>query len=112
MNLYYTSNRPNKKTHKLNYISPNLLRLTYLIKLNPVHHFSEKKVYNRSSKIPKVCLGDRVSIHTGKSFRSKNVNRWMVGFRFGEFTLTRKRALYKSKKKEKEIKFEHILQIY
>ena len=104
MNLYYSTTNPKKLKNKINYISPNLIRLTYLIKLNPVHHFSEKKIYNRASVIPSICLGNKVSIHTGRSFRAKNINKWMLGFKFGEFTLTRKRALYKSKQKKKKNK--------
>ena len=43
----------------------------------------------------------------------------MVGYKFGEFSWTRKLALYKAKqlkkkkkKKKKIMKFEHVLQIY
>ena len=75
MNLYHLTTKPKKLLRKINYVSPNLVRLTYLIKLNPVHHFSEKKIYNRSSVVPSICLGDKVSIYTGRSFRAKSVNK-------------------------------------
>lgn len=104
--LLYNKSIPNlKKTKaKLNYFGPNVLRSIYLISSNPIHHNSEKKVYSRGSCIPKIYEGTEIVIHKGKGYKSRYVNRWMVGFKFGEFTWNRKIALYKAKQKKKKKK--------
>lgn len=93
-----------KKSKKLNHYSSKVWRLTYLISLNSVYHNSEKKIYNRSSNIPNVFRSYEVFIHSGKRWYSKRVNRWMVGYKFGEFTWNRKYAIYKAKSKKKKKK--------
>ena len=111
--MYKKANKISRKTTKLNYLSSHVFRSLYLIKLSPIHHTSEKKIFSRGSAIPHAYSRFEVVIHRGNRFRTKYVNAWMVGFKFGEFTWNRKIALYKAKQKKKEkIKFEHILQIY
>ena len=70
--------------------------------MSNIHHTSEKKIFTRSSKIPKAYIGYEVIIHRGNKFKTKNINSWVVGFKFGEFTWNRKIALYKSKQKKKK----------
>lgn len=65
---------------------------------------SEKLIYNRASSIPKIFIGYNVKIHSGKSLHNRVVNKWMVGFKFGEFTWNRKLALYKAKQLKKKKK--------
>jgi ribosomal protein S19 len=105
MVLYYSNTHNLKKrTRKLNYIAPNVLRSIYLIALNPIHHNAEKKIYARGSCIPPLYQNQEVSIHKGKGFKIKRINRWVIGFKFGEFTWNRKIALYKAKMKKKKKK--------
>ena len=89
------------KKIKINYFSYKTWRLMYLISLNNVHKTSEKKIWYRSTTIPSMYSGCEILIHSGKKFTKKNVNRWMIGFKAGEFTWNRKLALYKSKQKKK-----------
>jgi len=63
--------------------------------------FAEKKVWARNSTIPHLYCGEEILVHTGKKFKKRYVNRWMVGFKFGSFTWNRRYALYKSKRKKK-----------
>ena len=102
INLYYKKNTQYKKNSKLKYYSTSVIRSLYLIKLNPIHFSSEKKVYSRSSNIPNLYKNIEVNIHYGKSFKIKIFNKWNIGFKFGEFTWNRKLALYKAKQLKKK----------
>ena len=105
MILYYKGpNTLKKSSNKLNYLAPNVLRSIYLITLNTVHHNAEKKIYARGSCIPPIYRNQEVIIHRGKGFKTKQINRWIIGFKFGEFTWNRKIALYKAKMKKKKKK--------
>ena len=52
--------------------------------------------------MPRAYNGFEVVIHRGNKFRVKQINNWVIGFRFGEFTWNRKVALYKAKQKKKK----------
>ena len=97
----YTENKT-KKQLKLNYFSPKIWRLMYLIKTNNVHHTSEKRIRTRSSIIPYTFNKYEVIIYTGNKWVTRRVNMWSVGFKFGEFTWNRKYNLFKSKAKKKK----------
>lgn len=71
---------------KLNYISASVLRSVYLISLNPIHHSSEKKIFSRGSCIPKIYDKCEVVIHKGNGYKLRYINKYMIGFKFGEFT--------------------------
>lgn len=105
MALYYKSNAILKKNNnKLNYLSPNVLRSVYLISLNSINQNVEKKIYSRGSCIPPIYTNQEVLISKGRGLKLKYINRWMVGFKFGEFTWNRRIALYKAKQKKKKRK--------
>jgi len=101
--LYYKKlNYQNKL--KLNYFSPKIWRIMYLIQSHSVHHTSEKRIRTRSSVVPITFLSFEVIVHAGKRWYTRKVNKWMVGFRFGEFTWNRKFAVFKAKQKRKKNK--------
>ena len=104
MSVIYSQKISSSKRKKLNYFTPKVWRLTYLISLNSVYHNSEKKIYTRSSTIPTGFTSYEVTIHNGTKWSTKRINRWMVGYKFGEFTWNRKYALYKAKSKKKKKK--------
>jgi ribosomal protein S19 len=58
-------------------------------------------MFNRSSVIPNAFVNLPVWIYSGKRWHIRLVNKWMVGFKFGEFTWNRKLALYKAKQLKK-----------
>jgi small subunit ribosomal protein S19 len=66
---------------------------------------NKKKVWSRSSTIPGSLIGKSVLIHNGREFKRILVTREKVGFKFGEFSFTRKHTskqnsnLLKQKKK-------------
>ena len=49
-----------------------------------------EKIWSRSSQIPSFLIGRTVFVHNGQDFKSLFVTRDKVGFKFGEFSLTRK----------------------
>ena len=54
--------------------------------------------------IPLILINTSVKIYSGKSWHRRNINKWMIGFKFGEFTWNRKLALYKAKQLKKKKK--------
>jgi len=97
------------------YCSPVFWKKIFLYKKYPIFKNAEKKIFSRSSTIPKILNYSIVKIYSGKSWHKRVVNNWMIGFKFGEFTWNRKLALYKAKqlkKKKNKMKFEQLLQIY
>ena len=95
---------PTRKSHKLNYVAPSTWRKIFLIRNNEVFRPKNKIIYDRSSTVPAMFEGSKVKIYSGMKFHTRIVNRWMVGYKFGEFSWTRKLALYKAKQLKKKKK--------
>jgi small subunit ribosomal protein S19 len=66
----------------------------------PFH--SNTKIWSRRSTVLPQFVGQKVHIHNGKTFVSLDITEDMVGHKFGEFAMTRKRALHKKKVKKKK----------
>lgn len=49
-----------------------------------------KKIWSRRSAIPASLLGKTVLIYNGKDFKKLSIKREHLGFKFGEFSLTKK----------------------
>jgi small subunit ribosomal protein S19 len=64
----------------------------------------KKEVWSRSSTIPAALIGHTVLIHNGKTFIKSYITREKVGFKFGDFALTRKftRKIPKNKNLKKK----------
>jgi len=92
-----------KKNHLI-YCSPYIWRKIFLFKKSFVFKTSEKLIYSRSSVVPSIFSNCDVSIYSGKRWHRRFINKWMVGFKFGEFTWNRKIALYKAKQLKKKKK--------
>lgn len=84
---------------KLNYFSNSIWRkITRIYKVNK---FRKKKIcYDRSSVIPRIFCNLSMRIHKGKRFRPLVINRYMVGYKIGEFSFTRKPFHYPVRKKK------------
>lgn len=69
------------------------------------HTLSKKKInpkiWSRSSVIPGLLVNTIVSVYDGHEFRRLTITKEKIGFKFGEFSYTRKFSL---KKKTKNIK--------
>lgn len=57
------------------------------------------KIWDRGSRIPFSYENTFVMVHDGKIFRKLVVTREKIGFKFGEFILTRKKGQHKKKRK-------------
>lgn len=60
------------------------------------------RVYSRASVITKAYLMKDVEVHIGNKFVELNINKKMIGKRFGDFALTRRLGGYIHKKKKKK----------
>ena len=67
------------------------------------HSFDKRiNIWSRRSVIIPQFINQQVYIYNGKTFVSLLVTEDMVGHKFGEFAITRKRAFYKKKVKKKK----------
>lgn len=51
------------------------------------------KIWSRSSVIPSSLIGETVFVHNGKEFKRVSITREKIGFKFGEFSFTRRYTL-------------------
>jgi len=54
-------------------------------------------IYSRKSTITPICLGKTFDIYNGVKFTKLVVSGNMIGHKFGEFSSTRSRAVFKKK---------------
>jgi small subunit ribosomal protein S19 len=62
------------------------------------------KTYSRSSCIPSFLINKFILIYDGKEFRKCYINREKIGFKFGEFSYSRKKNEVKKKFKKNKNK--------
>lgn len=93
-----------KYKKKLNYCAPYAWKRAFLINHNYIFKLAKKTIYCRSSIVTKTFKNSYVYIYAGKRWYHRLINKWMVGFKFGEFTWNRKYALYKAKQLRKKKK--------
>jgi small subunit ribosomal protein S19 len=62
------------------------------------------KTYSRSSCIPSFLINKFILIYDGKEFRKCYINREKIGFKFGEFSYSRKKNEVKKKFKKNKKK--------
>ena len=55
------------------------------------------EIYNRNSTISPICLNRNFNIYNGKIFIKITVTEQMIGHKFGEFSLTKKKHVFKKK---------------
>lgn len=84
------------------YCDGNVWKKIFFFKKSFVFKFAEKFMYNRACIIPVSYIGLNIFVYNGKRWHVRFINRWMVGYKMGEFTWNRKIALYKSKQIKKK----------
>lgn len=72
-----------RSSWKGNFIDKSVLKLQHTKK-------SYLRIMSRSSVIPEFLIGKDVYIHNGNSFKSLSIDDDCVGYKFGEFSFTRK----------------------
>lgn len=60
-----------------------------------------QKVWSRRSVIPASLMGSVVLVYNGREFKRVAINRERIGFKFGEFSFTRKHT--KKEKSNKQV---------
>ena len=83
---------------KGSFVTKNLLKKNKKTKKNFF------KIWSRNSSIPSFLIGKTVFVHNGKQFHKVLITREKIGFKFGEFSMTRKhfKKILLSKKKIKK----------
>lgn len=89
---------------KLNFCAPYFWKKIFLYQQNKIFKLSEKNIYSRSSTIPLGFIRQYVKVHSGKKWYGRVINKWNVGFKFGELTWNRRIAMYKAKQLKKKKK--------
>jgi ribosomal protein S19 len=74
---------------KLSYFSKSIWRKIVLLKKKDFLR-TKKIIFDRSSSIPECFSFYFLRIHKGKRFRRLFIHMYNVGFKFGEFSFTRK----------------------
>lgn len=80
-----------RSSWKLNYLPKSIIK-----------QINKKKtltIWTRDAVIPASLLNRLVKIHNGKEYKTIKITQEKIGFKFGEFSLTRKPYIYKGKKK-------------
>lgn len=90
--------------NKLLFCSRDIWRNIFLCKKSIVFKAREKLIYHRASVIPKIFTNYEISVYSGKKWVKRHVTRWMIGYKFGEFTWNKKIARYKAKQLKKKKK--------
>lgn len=76
-----------RSSWKFYYINSYLYKNTYLSKFK---NFKITKIFCRNSVIPKIFLKKIIPIYKGNIFAKILFNKYHLGFKFGEFSVTRK----------------------
>lgn len=82
---------------KGDFVDPKLLFLFYnSLKITEKRKF-RIQVWSRRSTILPIFVGTNVEIHDGKKFVNLSITKNMVGYKFGEFALTKRigRSIHK-----------------
>nr|YP_004841713.1 ribosomal protein S19 [Ichthyophthirius multifiliis]AEL89255.1 ribosomal protein S19 [Ichthyophthirius multifiliis] len=89
---------------RLNFISKSVLSRVLKYQLNIKVKIRDLIIINKSSSIPEYF--DKVStlIYKGSRFRYIKINKYLTGWKFGEFSITRKPNVYLKKPKNKSNK--------
>ena len=58
---------------------------------------NNSNIWSRRSVVLPIHVGLTLKLHNGKSFLSIKIKEEMIGYKFGEFASTRKRAIHKKK---------------
>nr|AOC61554.1 ribosomal protein S19 [Gloeotilopsis planctonica] len=91
-------NKDNLLQQKNSFLLKSTPSLLTLANLNENKGIPPISVYQRSSTILPEMIGSTVRIHSGQKFVKLSISEHTVGYKFGEFAPSKKRALYKKKK--------------
>jgi len=70
--------------------------------LNQFKPIKISKLYNRASTVPKLFLRKTIALYKGNIFAKILFSKYTVGYKVGEFAITRKPFNFPLKKKKKK----------
>lgn len=76
---------------KGNFVDKNIL------KSNLIKEKKSLKIWSRNSVIPTSLINKTVLVYNGKEFKKVSITREKIGYKFGEFSFTRKHKSKTSK---------------
>lgn len=86
---------------KLSYFSNFIWRKIIFFKKKSNFKIKKPIFYNRSSSIPNCYINNNFRIYKGNNFRRLLINIYNVGYKFGEFSFTKKPYHFPLKKTNK-----------
>ncbi len=89
---------------RLNFISKSILSRVLKFELNLKVNVLDAAVVTKGSTIPQKLYKTTTFILKGLGFRILKISRYNIGWKFGEFVITRKPNIYPRKNKDKNFK--------
>jgi ribosomal protein S19 len=71
-----------------------MVKCAYIVKVKKPLKGKNRLIFDKSASIPKIFFGCKFSIYKGCFFRSILINSYILGYKFGEFSFTRKPFKY------------------
>jgi ribosomal protein S19 len=89
---------------RLNFISKSIISRLLKFEVDLDVNIRDAAIIKKTSIIPKKLYKTTTFILKGLNYRILKINRYNIGWRFGEFVLTRKPNIYPKKNKERSHK--------
>jgi small subunit ribosomal protein S19 len=80
----------------------NTNHLTEIILLKNKNNYKQSLVISRNSEIIPLCVGLTFKVYNGKNYNEITIIDSMIGHKFGEFSFTRAKFIFKKKKGKKK----------
>ena len=87
-----------KSIWKFNHIDGNIYKNIFL---NKFKQLKLLKVFSRKSTVPKLFQKKNIQLYKGNLFTKINFTKYNIGYKIGEFNITRKPFSFPKKKKKK-----------
>ena len=84
------------------YYNNTTVKCAIFLKIKKQLKGKNKVIFNKSVSIPKNFLGQKFNVYKGFFFRNFLVNKYVLGYKMGEFAFTRKPFKYIIKSKTAE----------
>jgi ribosomal protein S19 len=84
---------------KLNFFNSYIYKNIYYLKVKKLKK-KKKIIFNKASIIPYLYSSNSILVYKGNLFKKLKINKFLVGLRFGVFTITRKPFYFPDNKKK------------
>jgi ribosomal protein S19 len=83
---YFSFGKRVRAVYKVSHIGHNTWRQMFLHISSEVIEEQDKFIHEKSSTVSPVFKESKLRIYTGRGYISRQLNSYMTGFKFGEFT--------------------------